>query len=495
MQWDVLLPILLYLVVTFLVGGYLHKHIKQRKTSFEEEYFVGGRSLGPVVLAFTMMASAASAGTFIGTPGLAYNVGFSWIIVSLTQLAMGVYILGILGKKFAIVARKIKAVTLTDFLKERFESHAIVIGSALGIIIFISAYMVAQFAGGARILEAITGLPYTTGLIIFGLSVVLYTAYGGFRAVAVTDAIQGLIMIVGGIILWVVFMIKTDGFSVLVSQLAESNPEMVTLPGGNGTTPTMLFSYFLIFGIAAIGMPHASVRGMTYKDSKSMHQAIVISTVIMFLFTIGFGALGPVVKVLYPTIEVADLALPTMILDMMPGWLAGIILAAPLAAIMSTVDSMLLVTTSSIVKDLYLNYVNPKASQQRITKLSYFTTLIIGVGTVLLALTPPEYLQLIVVYAMGGLEATFFTPLLFGLYWKRANGWGAIISMYTGLISYIVLSQWWPNPFGMHTIATSIALSIMTMIAVSLMTPAPAHHVIQKFWGASTTKQSSKNVI
>jgi sodium/pantothenate symporter len=226
-----------------------------------------------------------------------------------------------------------------------------------------------------------------------------------------------------------------------------------------------------------------------------MHQAIIISAVIMGLFSIGFGALGPVAKVLYPNMEVADLALPMMILDLMPGWLAGLILAAPLAAVMSTVDSMLLVTTSAVVKDLYLNYINPKASQRKVTKLSYLTTLIIGVGTVLLALTPPDYLQLIVVFAMGGLEATFFVPLVFGLYWKRANRLGAVFSMYAGLISYIVITQWWSNPFGMHTIATSLALAIVVMVATSLITPAPSRHIIQKFWGKGTKDSVSNPVI
>ncbi|EGL83834.1 sodium/pantothenate symporter [Caldalkalibacillus thermarum TA2.A1] len=483
MKWDVLLPIFIYLFATFIIGIYLHKYLKKRKTDFQEEFFVGGRSLGPIVLAFTMLASAASVGTFIGSPGMAYNVGFSWALVTMTQVFMGVYILGILGKKFAIVARKINAVTLTDFLRERYKSHAVVIGSALGIIIFIGAYMVAQFVGGARILEAITGLPYHVGLLIFGLTVVLYTAIGGFRAVAVTDAIQGIMMIVGGVLLWIMFMLKTDGFSVLMSELAVKHPEMLTLPSEANITPLMLFSYFFLLGIACIGLPHASVRGMIYKDADSMHRAIIYSGIIMGLFSIGFVTLGPVTKVLYPEMEVADMALPILILDIMPGWIAGLILAAPLAAIMSTVDSMLLVTSSSIVKDLYLNYINPDASDKKIAKLTYMTTLVIGVGVVLFSLTPPEYVQLIVLYAIGGLEATFFAPIVLGLYWKRATGWGAIASMYSGLISYLVIANWFPNPFGMHTIVTALTISIVAMVIVSLATPKPSFDIIQKFWG------------
>lgn len=483
MKWDVLIPIFLALIATFAIGIVLHKKMKVKNANFQEDYFIGGRSLGPFVLTFTLLASAASAGTFIGSPGVAYTSGFSWVLILLTQVGMGVYILGILGKKFAIVARKINAVTLTDFFKERYESKAVVLGSSIGVILFISAYMVAQFVGGARILESITGLPYKTGLLIFGLAVVLYTVYGGFRAVAITDAIQGIIMILGGVLLWIFFFIKTDGFSGLIGKLVTEHPEMVELPGPSGATPLMLFSYFMLFGIAAIGLPHASVRGMTFKNTDSMHKSIIYSGIIMALFTIFFATLGPFVRVLYPDLPAPDMALPTLILDIMPGWVAGLVLSAPLAAIMSTVNSMLLVTSASVVKDIYLNYINPKASERKVAKLSYFSTLIIGLGVVLFALTPPDYLQFLVVYAIGGLEATFFAPIVFGLYWKRANTWGAIVSMYSGIISYIILGEFFPNPFGMQTIVTATALSVILMIVVSYLTPRPSEQIIIKMWG------------
>src|SRR5699024_7791626 len=127
----------------------------------------------------------------------------------------------------------------------------------------------------------------------------------------------------------------------------------------------------------------------------------------------------------------------------------------PLAAMMSTVDSMLLVTSSAIVKDIYLNFINPKASDKKISKLSYLTTLIIGIFMVIFALSPPEYLQFIVVYAIGGLASAFFAPVIFGLYWKRSSTWGGTVSMYIGLISYVMLSKWSPDPFGMNAIVTS----------------------------------------
>ncbi|MFD1413382.1 sodium/pantothenate symporter [Oceanobacillus jeddahense] len=497
MRLDILIPIILYLLATLLVGSYFHKHLKNNKSNFHEEFFVGGRSLGPLVLAFTMVASAASAGTFIGATGVGYEQGFSWPLVIACQTAMGVYILGILGKKFAIISRRIGAVTITDFLKERYQSHAVIIASALGILIFISAYMVAQFAGGARILEAVTGFPYQWGLLIFGAVVVLLTVFGGYRGVAITDAIQGFAMLLGGILVWVIIMVKTNGFEAIVSQLTIDHPEMVTLPGASGVTPTLLFSYFLLFGIAMIGLPHAAVRGMTFKDSKSMHKGMIYAVIIMGLFSIGFASIGPMVRVLLPGVEVPDMALILLIVELVPGWLAGLILAAPLAAIISTVDSMLLVTSSTIVKDLFLNYINPNASERTVTNLSYFSTLFIGTAVVLIALTPPELIQFVVIFAIGGLEATLFAVIVFGLYWKRANKWGAIASMTIGFVSYVAATMMFENPFGMDPIGISLFLNITSMIVFSYMTEKPSFEIINKFWGAEPSpkiNQVNKNL-
>jgi sodium/pantothenate symporter len=486
MKWGIIIPIIIYLIATFLVGAYFHRYLKDRSGTFQESFFVGDRSLGPVVLVLTMLASSVSAGTFIGAPGLAYDVGFGWVLAVMGQTTAGICMLGILGKKFAIIARKIKAVTMTDLFFARYRSPAVVIGTALGIVIFIGAYMVAQFAGGALIVQSVTGLPYKAGIFIFAGAVVGYTAYGGFRAVAITDAIQGIFMIVGGVLLWIGFMATTDGFSAVMDQLATQQPELLTLPGPGNITPTVLFSYFLLFGIAAIGLPHAANRGMTYRDSKTMHQAVMMSAIVMVLFTFFFATLGPAMRVIYPNIESSDIVLPRFIADTFPGWLAGIVLAAPLSAIMSTVSSMLLVASGAVVKDVYLNYVNPGASDRRISSLSYVATLVIGVAVMLVSLTPPDYVQFVVVFALGGLQSMFIAPTVFGLFWKRATKWGAIASMYLGLVSYLVLEIFFPDLFGdIVNLVPALTLSIVAMVVVSLITPKPSQDIIRLFWGKS----------
>jgi sodium/pantothenate symporter len=225
---------------------------------------------------------------------------------------------------------------------------------------------------------------------------------------------------------------------------------------------------------------------MTYRDSKTMHQAVMMSAIIMVLFTFFFATLGPAMRVIYPNIQSSDIVLPTFIADTFPGWLAGIVLAAPLSAIMSTVSSMLLVTSGAVVKDIYLNYVNPEASDRRISSLSYVATLVIGVGVMLVSLTPPDYVQFVVIFALGGLQSMFIAPTVFGLFWKRATKWGAIASMYLGLVSYLVLEIFFPDLFGdIVNLVPALTLSIVAMVVVSLLTPKPPQEIIRLFWGKS----------
>ncbi len=488
MDWQMLAPIFIYLAILMGVGYYSRVTAPKSKT-FAEGYFLGGRSLGPFLLVFTMTASLASVGTFIGAPGLIYSVGAGFLIAGLAQLPVIMYSLGALGKKIAIVSRRIDAVTLTDLFKARYQNDAVVIGSALAMIIFIVVYMMAQIVGGTRIIEAITGLPYTWGLVIFFVVVVTYTVLGGFRAVAITDLLQGLIMMVGAVVLVVIVVAKSGGLGVLSATVIETTPHLFTLPGPMNMTPLYFISFFMLFGIGVIGMPTMVLRSMAYKDSKSMHQAILMGIVVMTLFTVPMGLMGLFARVHFPALAVPDMAVPSMVLEFLPPWFAGVFMTVPLVAVMSTIDAMLLIVCSSIVIDIIRNYIKPKASDESIKKMSYLFTFLIAIVVFVFALSPPALVQMVVIYAVGGLIAAFFVPLLFGLYWRRANGWGAACSLFGGMVSYILLEIFANRPLGMHTITSSLIISIVLMIVVSLLTAKPSAETINLFWGSAPSEQ------
>ncbi|WP_462327783.1 sodium:solute symporter family transporter, partial [Desulfobaculum sp.] len=183
-----IIPVILYLAFSFAIALWARGKANAQSSSqgFLEDYFIGGRSMGGFVLAMTIIASYTSASSFVGGPGVAYALGLSWVLLAMIQVPATFLTLGVLGKRFAIMARKTNSVTLTDFLRARYKSDAVVILCSVALLVFFMAAMLAQFIGGARLFQAVTGYPYIVGLTLFGISVVFYTAIGGFRAVVLT---------------------------------------------------------------------------------------------------------------------------------------------------------------------------------------------------------------------------------------------------------------------------------------------------------------------
>ena len=205
-----LMPIILYLGVMLLIA-YKVNNIKQNSANFTEEYFIGSRKMGGFVLAMTIIASYVGASSFIGGPGVAYKLGLGWVLLACIQVPTAFFTLGIIGKKMAIISRRIKGVTIIDLLRVRYKSDAVVIISSITMLVFFIGSIVAQFVGGARLFESVTGYPYIIGLIIFSSVVIAYTSFGGFRAVAITDAIQGVIMLIATAVLFFVILKKGHG--------------------------------------------------------------------------------------------------------------------------------------------------------------------------------------------------------------------------------------------------------------------------------------------
>lgn len=469
MNWGVLVPLIIYLIVVFIIGLWANHYLKNT-SSFLKEYFIGGRQLGGFVLAMTMIATYGSASSFIGGPGTAYMQGLGWVLLSMAQLATGYFVLMILGKKFAIMARKYQAVTLVDFLKARYESKWVVLLSAASIIIFLFSSMAAQWVGGGRLIESVTGVSYKTALVIFTISVLFYVVAGGFRAVAFTDAVQGAVMFIGTLILLIATTMAGGGTGEIMSNLKAQNPNLVTPFGfDGGLSPLYVSTFWILVGVGVIGLPQITVRAMSYKNSKAMHKAIIIGTIVVGVIMLGMHLIGVFARAVMPGIEVGDTVMPLLTMQVLPDWLAGVVLAAPMAAIMSTVDSLLILVTSAIVKDVYINYIKPDANEKRIKHLSIVVTTTIGLFVFIMALSPPDLLIWLNLFSFGGLEATFIWPVIFGLYWKRGNKYGAVCSMMVGIVSYIAFDRLYPNPFGMHTVVLPIVFSFFAFILASII--------------------------
>ncbi|WP_077302881.1 sodium/pantothenate symporter [Virgibacillus pantothenticus] len=470
MNWESLVPLIVILIIIFGVGVWAGGYLKA-STNFAQDYFLGGRSLGGFVLAMTMTATYGSASSFIGGPGTAYNEGLGWVLLAMSQVATGYFVLMVLGKKFAVITRKYKALTMVDFLKERYQSKWVVIFSAVSIIVFLFSAMAAQWIGGARLIESLMGINYTSALFIFAVAVLIYVTVGGFRAVALTDAIQGSIMFGGTLILLIAVIIAGGGVPAIIADLSAENPNLITPYGSEGQlTPAYVSSFWILVGVGVVALPQIAVRAMSYKNSQSMHRAIIIGTIVVGFIMLNMHLIGVFARPILPGIEVGDKVMPLIALEVMPNWLAGIVLAAPMAAIMSTVDSLLLLVSSTIVKDVYLNYLKPDASQQTIKRISIGITALLGVIIFLMALNPPDLIIWLNLFAFGGLEAAFIWPIVLGLYWEKGNKYGALASMIAGVGLYILSDTFFPQPFGIHSVVMPVVISFFVYVVVSLLT-------------------------
>lgn len=474
---EIILPVIVYLVLSFGIALWGRKRASDGSSQgFLEEYFLGGRSMGGFVLAMTIIASYTSASSFVGGPGVAYRFGLSWVLLAMIQVPTAFLTLGVLGKRFAIVARKTRSVTITDYLRARFQSDAVVILCSVALVVFFMAAMLAQFIGGARLFQAVTGYPYAVGLVLFGVSVVLYTAVGGFRAVVLTDAIQGVIMVVAVVVvLWAVIE-AGGGVSQCIGALKDMDPGLITPTGpDNAVSKPFTLSFWVLVGIGVLGLPQTTQRCMGYRDSRAMHDAMLVGTLLIGFMILCAHLAGAMGRAVFPELPAGDLAMPTLIVELLSPFWAGVFIAGPLAAIMSTVDSMLLLVSAAIIKDLYIQYrLKGDASKLPVITLrraSFLVTLVVGLLVFLAAMEPPDLLVWINLFAFGGLEAAFLCPIVLGLYWERGTSFGAVCSVICGVGIFVALVVLKPDMGGIHAIVPTALVSAAAFVLGSYLGP------------------------
>ena len=496
-QLTVLCVLIAYMVVNVVLGIYMSRRAARQNAQggFLQNYFMGGRSMGGLVLAMTLVATYTSASSFLGGPGLAANWGLTQSWVAAIQIGTAFLTLGVVGKKFALISRRIDAVTVTDYFKARYKNPAVPALCAVCLICFFVTQMVAQFIGGATLVQSVTGLPYGVGLAMFAAIVILYTSIGGFQAVVITDTFQGIIMTVGTFLL-LFFVLRTGGgMEQLTEQISQMNPGWDLLgkgayaDGNPALSPGYMISFWVLVGVGVLGLPQTAVRGMGFKDTQSMHRAMIYGTVVVGILMIGMHFAGALALPLLPEEGVAstDQVIPYVVMNYMPGWAAGLFLAAPLAAVMSTVSSLLILASATLIKDLWLTYIAGnreevgEKAKGKVSRYSFLITLFLGIVAFLFALSPPDIIVWINLFAMGGLEATFFWPLIGGLYWKKGNDKCCIASILVGVGTFVFFNQVKIAPFHIHEIVIALLFGGIAYFATGmLMNTQPDEETVRK---------------
>lgn len=375
-----LVPVAIFFVVLIVIGM-VAAYRANRAVRFKQEFFLGSRSLGGIVLALTLVATYGSVSSFVSGPGLAWNLGLGWVVFAAPQIITAFLILGILGKRMTILTHRLDSLTIIDLIYERFKSRFLAFVLALMLVVFFFAMIVGQFIGGAQIFAGLTNIDYKIGLIIFALVTVLYSS-GGFRAVALTDVVCAILMLSGMFIIGYIIISEAGGFSEIFNYLKTVNVDPETnisrnlqFDAGGNLHLTLLFSSWILVGFATIGLPQSLVRCMGYKSSKDLHKSMIIATIVCGALMIGMTMLGVLARgVIHDLPEGGtDRIIPTLIATKMHPLVAGLTILGPLAATMSTVSSLLISASSGIMRDLFKALIKAEAQTSAISQAKALT--------------------------------------------------------------------------------------------------------------------------
>lgn len=478
-QSIILVIFLAYLLINAIIGiMFSRKQDRQNTLSQDKKFFIGGRNMNGLLLAMTTMATYTSVSSFVSGPGAAgMTYGYAQAWIAAVQVPVTFLVLGVLGNKLAMVSRRTGAVTVVGYLKARYKSDALVIVTSLLMVVFFIAQMIGQFAGGATLISSITGLDHVKSLIIFGAVVILYTAFGGFNAVAITDTIQGIIMCIGTF-LFIFFVLKAGGgLAGIDAGLQQNLPDVYD----NLTavyTPGTLLSFWILVGFGTLGLPQTAVRSMGFKDTKSLHSAMWIGVITCSFVIVGMHLAGTWAGALVDdsaALQTSDYFVPYIVQKIMPVGVAGIFLAAPMAAVMSTADSLLILAAAVIIKDLWRTYIvkddskKQESYERNVKKVSTVFTFVLGIAVILLTINPPDIIFFINLFAFGGLECTFFWPLVGGLFWKKGTKQAAFASSIGATVAYI-FSYYYVNVLGINAVVWGLLVGGILYFVVGRLT-------------------------
>lgn len=473
----------LYLLGMLGIGFYFSKKVRDSA----DFYTTKGTTNAPVT-GFSYAATQMSAGTVVGSPGVTYNLGYNYLPGNFASTAAPWFTFLSIGERIRRISERINAYTYGDILSVRYGKNAKLI-YALLILVFYIPLMVGQLKAAGDILSVILDVPYVTGMIISGIVIIVYTYGGGMFAVAWTDLMQGLVMMVGLIALAFACLGKVGGFSAMNAGLAAIDPNMIQMTGL--VTGTWAFCNMITWSFLQIGGSAASVvRFIIPKDMKTLRHAFAYALVFSSTVFMSTAIIGPSGRLLIPGLQNSDLLVPTLTSQLLHPIFGGLILSAVLAAIMSTVDSVLLLCSAAATRDLYVTFVKPSATDEEQLALGKKVTIALGVICMLMAIKPFAAIQWLVAFSFNVLASGLTAPILLGVWWPRASKAAGVSGMITGTVVSLVwyglgyaqygsFSNW---PFGIWPGVIGFAVSLVTMLIVTAFTPPPPKDVLDTFY-------------
>lgn len=506
MQTESLISLGIYFLVMLGIGLYAYR----TSTSDVSEYMLGGRRLGPGVTALSAGASDMSGWMLMGLPGAIYVSGVSqlWIAVG---LVIGAWL------NYLIVAPRLRSythvandsITIPDFFANRFDDKTRVLRvfSSLVIIIFFTLYTSASLVAGGKLFDTSFGFDYTTGLWVTAGVVCAYTLFGGFLAVSLTDFVQGIIMLLALVIVPLVALDHLGGFAMVSETVSGMNADYLRFfqdakitDGSANQLSWIAIISLLAWGLGYFGQPHIIVRFMAIRSVDDVPTARRIGISWMIITIVGAMLTG-FVGIAYVADTKMTLADPETIFIVFSQFLfhpyiGGFLLAAILAAIMSTISSQLLVTSSSLTEDFYKAFLRRDASDRELVTVGRISVLLVTLAAIALAWDPNNTILGLVANAWAGFGAAFGPVIIFSLFWRRMNRHGALAGMLVGAITVLVCTYVPINGVIINDMVYSIIpgfiLCSLAIVVVSKLTALPATHLTDTFTKMEQTFERSE---
>ena len=500
-QICILITIVAYLLIVLGIGVYCSK-----KNNSVDDFYLGGRKLGPFVTAMSAEASDMSSWLLMGLPGVAYLSGIADATWTAIGLALGTYI------NWLIVAKRIRcyshvagnSITIPDFFSRRYrdDNNILMCISAVIIIIFFIPYTASGFAACGKLFSSLFGVDYVIAMIISAIIILGYTTMGGFLAASTTDFIQSIIMTIALIVVLVFGISSAGGIDSVISN-AQSLPGYLNLTESFNSVTGTESSYGIItiistlaWGLGYFGMPDILLRFMAIEDENKLKLSrriasswVVISlAVAVFIGIIGLAmskvGVIPVLEGSASETIIVKIAGALSNHGIFAALVAGVILAGILASTMSTADSQLLAASSSVSQNLFRGVFKINISEKTALVIARISVIVISVIAVFIALDPNSSVFNIVSFAWAGFGAAFGPVVLFALFWRRSNKWGAFAGMLSGGVMVFVW-KYLIRPIGgifdIYELLPAFIISCIAIVIVSLLTKAPSEEITKEF--------------
>ncbi len=505
---QILVAMVIYMAVVIFIGIAFAK----RANTNSENYYLGGRSLGPWVAAMSAEASDMSGWLLMGLPGVAYWCGLADAAWTAIGLAIGTYFNWLLVSKrlrrYSIRANN--SITLPDFFSNRFREgkKVILTLAALFILVFFTVYAASCFVTCGKLFSTLFGAPYISMMIVGAIFVLIYTILGGFLAESASDFMQGIVMIVALVVIVAVSTVKAGGFGQVIENAKEipgfleffglatpvlEEGKQVVEAGKPVFGAAADYGWLTIFsmlawGLGYFGMPQVLLRFMAIREESELKQSRRIAMVWVVISLAVAVFIGIVGRQLFPTEHLtasdAENIFITLSENSLPAFFAGFVMAGILAATISSSDSYLLIAASAFAKNIYQGVCNKKASDKQVMIVSRITLLLIAIIAAVIALDENSIIFRIVSFAWAGFGATFGPLMLFSLFWKRTTKEGAVAGMVSGaamvFIWKLCISKL-GGAFAIYELLPAFIISAIVIVVVSLLTPAPSKEIQEDF--------------